>query len=91
MSNQDIVRAWKDEDYWHSLSEEMRSRLPENPAGIIELSDEQMELIVGGLKISSRGNCTINSNHSQVCITKQNFNCLITKVIKNGVCINRVF
>lgn len=91
MSNQEIINAWKDEDYWYSLSEEMRSRLPENPVGIIELCDQEMETIVGGLTIISWGNCTINSHHSQVCITKQNFNCVITKNIKNGVCINRFF
>ncbi len=49
MSNIDIIRAWKDEDYFNSLSEEMRSQLPENPAGIIELADTEMEAVAGGL------------------------------------------
>ena len=77
MSNGDIIRAWKDEDYWHSLSEEMRSHLPENPAGIVELCDEEMELIVGGL-IVIKG--PIDSNNAIVCISgtgsfcKENFN-----------------
>jgi mersacidin/lichenicidin family type 2 lantibiotic len=44
----DIVRAWKDEEYRNSLSEEQRSQLPENPAGMIELSDEDMGSVVGG-------------------------------------------
>ena len=35
MSDYDIIRAWKDEDYLNSLSEEQRSQIPENPAGII--------------------------------------------------------
>ncbi|AFZ34789.1 hypothetical protein Sta7437_1219 [Stanieria cyanosphaera PCC 7437] len=48
MSNQDIIRAWKDENYWNSLSEEQRSQLPENPAGITELIDIEMETIAGG-------------------------------------------
>jgi mersacidin/lichenicidin family type 2 lantibiotic len=48
MSNEDIIRAWKDEDYWNSLSEEQRSQLPENPAGILELSAQEMEIIQGG-------------------------------------------
>lgn len=48
MSNFEIIRAWKDEDYLHSLSEEERSLLPENPAGIVELSDEDMEVVAGG-------------------------------------------
>ncbi len=51
MSNQNIIRAWKDKDYFDSLSQEERSLLPENPAGvIIEMSDEEMNLIVGGKK-----------------------------------------
>jgi mersacidin/lichenicidin family type 2 lantibiotic len=49
VSNIDIIRAWKDENYRNSLSEEQLSQLPNNPAGIIDLSDEEMESIVGGL------------------------------------------
>jgi mersacidin/lichenicidin family type 2 lantibiotic len=49
MSNIDIIRAWKDEDYRNSLSEEQRSHLPENPAGMVELSDAEMEAITGGM------------------------------------------
>ncbi|WP_392534164.1 mersacidin/lichenicidin family type 2 lantibiotic [Nostoc sp. C117] len=48
MSNNDIIRAWKDEEYRKNLSEQQRSQLPENPAGIVELSDAQMESIAGG-------------------------------------------
>ncbi|BAY29251.1 hypothetical protein NIES2107_10920 [Nostoc carneum NIES-2107] len=48
MSQQDIIRAWKDREYRESLSEEQRSNLPENPAGIAELSDEVLETIAGG-------------------------------------------
>lgn len=44
----DIIRAWKDEEYRNSLSQEQRSQLPENPAGMIELSDEDMGSVVGG-------------------------------------------
>ena len=44
----DIIRAWKDEEYRNSLSEEQRSQLPENPAGMIELSDEDLGSVVGG-------------------------------------------
>lgn len=48
MSNFDIIRAWKDEEYRNSLTEEQRSQLPENPAGQIQLSDEEMEAVAGG-------------------------------------------
>lgn len=48
MFNECIVRAWKDRQYSHSLSQEMRCQLPEHPAGTLELLDEEMELILGG-------------------------------------------
>jgi mersacidin/lichenicidin family type 2 lantibiotic len=44
MSNEDIIRAWKDEEYRNSLSEEHRAQLPENPAGLIVLTVVQSEL-----------------------------------------------
>lgn len=59
----DIIRAWKDEDYYSNLDEEELRLLPENPAGIIELSDEQMEGVSGGgLKDNSFAACNINFN-----------------------------
>ncbi len=42
MNQVDIIRAWKDEDYFLSLTEEQRSSLPANPAALIELSDEDL-------------------------------------------------
>lgn len=44
----DIVRAWKDEAYRQSLSEEERCILPENPVGEIELTDADLEAVYGG-------------------------------------------
>ena len=49
MSNEDIIRAWKNQEFRNSLSKEQRSQLPENPAGLIELSDTEMETVAGGL------------------------------------------
>ncbi|MDJ0800587.1 MAG: mersacidin/lichenicidin family type 2 lantibiotic [Calothrix sp. MO_167.B12] len=51
MSKEDIIRAWKDPEYRNSLSEEQRSQLPENPAGVIKLSDEEMSTVAGGIDI----------------------------------------
>jgi mersacidin/lichenicidin family type 2 lantibiotic len=48
MSHQDIIRAWKDEEYRNSLSESERAQLPENPAGLIELPDSELEAVAGG-------------------------------------------
>lgn len=49
MSNVDIIRAWKDEEYRSSLTEAQRSQLPENPAGAIELTDEELSSVHGGV------------------------------------------
>ena len=48
MSKLDIVRAWKDEEYCESLSDKQRASLPENPAGVIELTDAQLSAAGGG-------------------------------------------
>jgi mersacidin/lichenicidin family type 2 lantibiotic len=42
MSKLDIVRAWKDEEYFSGLSESERSQLPRDPAGMTELTDEDL-------------------------------------------------
>ncbi len=42
----DIVRAWKDEAYRLSLSDEQRNMLPANPAGL-ELADADLDAIYG--------------------------------------------
>jgi mersacidin/lichenicidin family type 2 lantibiotic len=48
MSHQDIIRAWKDEEYRNSLSDAERAQLPEHPAGLIELPDEELDAVAGG-------------------------------------------
>ncbi len=48
ISDIDVVRAWKDEEYRSSLSEAQRDQLPENPAGLINLTDETINGVVGG-------------------------------------------
>ena len=37
MSDLEIVRAWKDEEYRLSLSDDQRAMLPPHPAGLIEV------------------------------------------------------
>lgn len=43
----DLVRAWKDENYRESLSEEQRELLPANPAGEVELTDADLQAACG--------------------------------------------
>ena len=45
MSTLDIIRAWKDEEYRLSLNETL---LPTHPAGLVELTDADLELVAGG-------------------------------------------
>jgi mersacidin/lichenicidin family type 2 lantibiotic len=58
MSKIDVIRAWKDELYRNSLSEEERALLPENPAGLIELTDEDLGLAAGGVTLNGP-NCSV--------------------------------
>jgi mersacidin/lichenicidin family type 2 lantibiotic len=44
----DVIRAWKDEDYRAGLTDAERALLPPNPAGLIELDDEEMKAVLGG-------------------------------------------
>jgi mersacidin/lichenicidin family type 2 lantibiotic len=45
MSTLDIIRAWKDEEYRLSLDETL---LPAHPAGLVELTDADLEQVAGG-------------------------------------------
>ena len=44
----EIIRAWKDKNFRDSLSEEQRAQLPANPAGLVEIDDEQLLQVAGG-------------------------------------------
>ena len=44
----DVVRAWRDEEYRNSLTEEERASLPENPAGTAVVEDSVLHTLAGG-------------------------------------------
>jgi mersacidin/lichenicidin family type 2 lantibiotic len=44
----DITRAWKDEAYRQTLSEEELHLIPANPAGELELTDTELDAVSGG-------------------------------------------
>ncbi len=54
-----IIRAWKDREYRESLSDEELALLPENPAGEIELNDDELTSIVGGGGGGGGSNCQV--------------------------------
>ena len=63
MSNNDVVRAWKDPKYRASLSAAQQAALPANPAGGMDLSDEELGQKSGFLSALS------------FCLTVQQFYC----------------
>lgn len=48
MDKKDIVRAWRDPDYYQSLTDAERAVMPDHPAGIVELSDRELNGVTGG-------------------------------------------
>ena len=46
--NIDVARAWRDEDYYLSLTEEERASLGAHPAGAAMVADEALKSITGG-------------------------------------------
>ena len=51
VSQANIIRAWKDEEYRLSLSEAERASLPANPAGLAGLTEAEMADVDGGKAI----------------------------------------
>jgi len=49
MKKVDVIRAWKDEAYRASLTEEERAQLPANPAGVVEINDDYLRGVSGGI------------------------------------------
>jgi mersacidin/lichenicidin family type 2 lantibiotic len=65
MSPEEIIRAWTDEEFYLSLSDQQRALLPQNPAGMIELNDDELGDIAGGsftFTCWSNSPCPINSS-----------------------------
>lgn len=62
MSGIDPIRAWKDEEYRLSLDAQQQALLPTNPAGEIEVRDQDLEAeFIGTLVTGSQPTiCTIH-------------------------------
>ena len=54
MNTSTIIRAWKDAAYRQSLSDAERALLPENPAGVLELTEAELAQVAGGRGRQSR-------------------------------------
>jgi mersacidin/lichenicidin family type 2 lantibiotic len=51
MLSEKTIRAWKDVEYRLSLSEAERAQLPEHPAGLVELTETELNPVEGGFVI----------------------------------------
>lgn len=47
MNKEQIIKAWKDDEYRESLGESDRALVPDHPSGLIELSDAQLGMAGG--------------------------------------------
>jgi mersacidin/lichenicidin family type 2 lantibiotic len=65
MKKDEIIRAWRDQDYFLSLSDEQRSLLPANPIGMIELSKDSLTNVLG----ASHSTCYVSCHTSSECCT----------------------
>jgi len=65
MLHDKIIRAWKDPEFRASMSEEEKSQLPENPAGAIELTDDELDMATGGQQYAYRPSYRPSSMSSQ--------------------------
>ena len=67
MANIDIIRAWKDEEYRNSLTAEQRAALPANPAGAVELPENELNNVSGGLQLAAQQNGGVRFTGSWLC------------------------
>jgi mersacidin/lichenicidin family type 2 lantibiotic len=71
MSHRNTLRAWRDYDFWLSLSEGERARMPQNPAGATELVDAEMDFVAGGsdtyVSQTCHHSCLSTYSSSQYC------------------------
>jgi mersacidin/lichenicidin family type 2 lantibiotic len=86
MSNLDVIRAWKDEEYRNSLSAEARAMLPDNPAGPIVLSDAELADVSGASTeiIASLGCC--HGFTTDTCVSWQYHSCCTLCLITAAWC-----
>ena len=65
MDKRKIIRAWRDAEFRSKLTEAERSMLPESPAGLVEISDEDLAGVAG---VASQNLCTARCTLWILCI-----------------------
>ena len=66
MNIANIIRAWEDPEYRKSLSEEERAKLPENPVGQIELTEDELSEVMGAAQSGNSVGC-----NTKTCVTSR--------------------
>lgn len=58
--NTKIIEAWRNEEYYLSLSEEERAGMPAHPSGPTAIEDEILRAVTGGCGVQgpTSGYCT---------------------------------
>lgn len=54
----DVARAWRDEDYFMSLTEEDRATLGMHPSGAMDITDDTLKTITGGCGCTTVSFCS---------------------------------
>jgi mersacidin/lichenicidin family type 2 lantibiotic len=74
--NIDVARAWRDEEYYLSLTEEERNSLGAHPAGASSLDDGILKSITGGCGCTVDP-CTTNytCNGTIICTPCKGYDC----------------
>jgi mersacidin/lichenicidin family type 2 lantibiotic len=71
MKKVDLARAWRDEDYYLSLSAAERAALPANPAAAMSVSDADLKLTGAANATSALNSCT----GTAICSPCGRYNC----------------
>jgi mersacidin/lichenicidin family type 2 lantibiotic len=61
-----IIRAWEDPEYRKSLTARELAALPENPAGAIELTDVELNGVLGAAQSGNSVGC-----NTKTCVTSR--------------------
>ena len=70
MNKADVIRAWKDPFYRASLSAEQRALLPDHPAALVELDDEQLKSTSGSALTTAQTCTEFTFNNFRRCCPK---------------------
>jgi mersacidin/lichenicidin family type 2 lantibiotic len=68
ISGKDVIRAWKDAEYRESLSAEERAALPNHPAGLVDLSEAELELVRGAIEAHPNGSIVCPTHFGATCV-----------------------